>query len=93
MAFLATVVALALAAPRAASLGGGVCGESLVALPVPALALRLGLVLGHVLKSCVHAVHVKTSAACMWPDRHFRDSTDSKVYTYHRERQQKNLGE
>jgi len=29
--------------------------------------------LGYVLKSCVQAVHVKTSAMGMWPDRRFRD--------------------
>jgi len=30
--------------------------------------------LGYVLKSCVQAVHVKTSAMGMWPDCHFCDT-------------------
>jgi len=30
---------------------------------------------GTVLKSCVQAVNVKTSAMGMWPDRRFRDSS------------------
>jgi len=30
--------------------------------------------LGYVLKSCMQAVHVKTSAMGMWPDCHFRDT-------------------